>query len=202
MTFYLYRADTTNGNFSLDPPFSYFIYGKDAEQKVKDLYGINASRNLHKYETIRPLKLLDMSDVDTIQYLHSQATTVEEHTALNESFQLNSNKKGVMRNSETDRDAIVSKLICRLGEYDGYQAPEMKKRGNGKFHQEIMICKPSGKLKLLKSEPISAPPKMVGKYGKKPRVNSTPPSSHVIGGHTNNFSTPPSSPVRRGPLFG
>ncbi len=171
MTFYLYRADTTNGTFSQDPKFSYFIHGDNAEHKVLDLYGINSSRKVHVYRTIRPLKLIDMSDVDTIKYLLSEATP-EERRALEGSFPHKSNR--VIRNSETTRDAIVSGLIYRRGEYDGYQAPEMKKSLKGDvFHREIMICNPKDKLELLESKKIdTAPPPMKGKHGKKSASHS------------------------------
>lgn len=193
MTFYLYRADRTNGTFSRNPKFSYFIYGNNAEQNVLDLYGVNSSRNVHMYRTIKPLKLLDMSKVDTIKYLLSEATP-QERRALEESFPLKSNR--VIRNSETTRDAIVSGLICRLGEYDGYNAPEMKKSLNGGvFHREIMVCDPKDKLELLKSNKVStAPPPMKGKHGKKPREETHPHSPVKMG--FNNFSTPPHSPIK------
>jgi len=188
----LFRADITNGKFERNPKFTYFIFGENAEQKVIDEYGKNSTRTLHKYETINPLNLLDMTKVSSINYLKGQAYDKREIIkAIEESFPIDHKRNNlVMRNSETDRDAIVSSFICSLGEFDGYETEEMSKTGGGKFHREIMICNPRGKLKLIESKPIVAPLPMKGKHGKKRPL--TPPVVPL----TNSFSTP--SPVKGG----
>ena len=135
-----------------------------------------------------------MTKVSTMHYLIGQAYNDKKVIqAIEESFPIENGKNLVMRNSETDSDAIVSSFICSLGEFDGYEANEMSKKGGGKFHREIMICNPHGKLELIESKPIVAPPPMKGKHGKKrPLTPQTPP----VVPFTNSFSTP--SPVKGG----
>ncbi len=194
----LFRADTTNGKFEKNPKFTYFIFGDNAEQKVIDEYGKNSTRTLHKYETKTPLNLLDMTKFSSIHYLIGQAyNDIKIIKAIEESFPIENGKNMVMRNSETDRDAIVSSFICNLGEFDGYEAEEMSKKGGGKFHREIMICNPRDKLILIESKPIVAPPPMKGKHGKKrPLTPNSPQTPPPVLSLINSFNTP--SPVKGG----
>ena len=143
----LVRANASNGNAS-NKNHTYFMYGNNAVNKVTNEYAKYQGNKIHTYVTKKPLKLINMSKVNSIKMLLNSANENAE-LAIKKSFRISNNK--VLRKSKLKHDVVVSRLLCKLG-YDGYYAPRMDRPNGGKFHQEIMLCNPRDKIRYVKSE--------------------------------------------------
>jgi len=142
----LFRANSTNGKMT-NRNYAYFIFGEDAVNLVTNQYAKIEGNKIHQYKLSKPLTLLYMGDVKTINFLKSKDPSVEY--SINKTFRIRNGQ--VIRKSKLEYDLKVAKLICKLG-YDGYYAPPLpKKYGTTTFHQEIMLCKPMDKVNYINS---------------------------------------------------
>lgn len=110
-------------------------------------------------------KLIKMNSVHTIKTILERTNNQAIKNAILESFSIVNfgNNKRIVRSSQTKRNAVVAKYICKLG-YDGYIANAMNKVEGGLFHQELVLCRPYHQLNndpevSLSSQAPSAPAK-------------------------------------------
>ena len=98
------------------------------------------------YEMNNDIKLLDMSNINTIKQLKSEIKDLKVLKSLNDSFIISINANGqeiIERNSEEIVDLVWAKWLCGNG-YDGYTANRM-----GIFPSETMLCHPKKHIKYL-----------------------------------------------------
>ena len=149
----LFRANSTNGNMT-NRNYAYFIFGNDAINLITKQYTKFEGNKIHKYKLSKPLTLLDMGNVETIEFLKSSGNTNVKRS-IDTVFKINNGK--VIRKSILKYDLAVSRLICELG-YDGYYAPPLEQKNSSRmFHQEIMLCNPMDKVNY-KSSMVPAKP--------------------------------------------
>lgn len=154
--FTLIRADSTNGSLS-NKNHTYFMYDTNATELVTNQYTKYEGNKIHTYKTTAPLKLLNVSNPNTIKFLLSQTQNENTLKSIQKSFRLRENNKKIVRSSKVGYDIKVSKFICSLG-YDGYYASKLpQKYGTKLFHQEIMLCNPKDKLRLLSTTTPNKP---------------------------------------------
>jgi hypothetical protein len=130
--------------------YSYFVFGSDAVNIVTNQYANYEGNKIHEYKISRPLTLLDMGDVGTIEFLMKKGNESVQKS-LQKSFRIRNGQ--VIRKSVLSHDLAVARFICRLKGIDGYYAPPLgQKYGSKTFHQEIMLCLPANKVNYVKSE--------------------------------------------------
>ena len=193
----LYRTGTSNQGLNKNTTFTYFTYGKRGKSISEQEYSRYQGSKVRTYKTTKPLKLLKLNTVAGVNYLRNKiakdvTNTLNEQKkkkkkkdlkALKKSFpiQAKEGKKMVTRNSVIKYNNRVAGAMCRLG-YDGYITKQMHGQNYSKFHPEIVLCKPAGKLKGAGSRPSTVPPK-VGLHARAPSKRSP--------------GTPKTSPIRR-----
>ena len=189
----LYRTGTSNQGLNKNTTFTYFTYGKRGKSTSEQEYSRYQGSKVRTYKTTKPLKLLKLNTVAGVNYLRNKmakdvTNTLNEQkkkdlNALTKSFpiQAKEGKKMVTRNSVIKYNNRVAGAMCRLG-YDGYITKQMNGQNYSKFHPEIVLCKPAGKLKGAGSRPSTVPPK-VGLHARAPSKRSP--------------GTPKTSPIRR-----
>lgn len=180
----LYRANSTNGIMT-NRNYAYFIFGNDAINLITNQYAKFEGDKIHKYKLSKPLTLLDMGDVETIEFLKSKGNTSVKRS-IDTVFKVNNGK--VIRKSVLKYDLAVSRLICELG-YDGYYAPPLEQKYNSRmFHQEIMLCNPMDKVNYKSS---MVPAKPLKPISRKTFSNSNYKFTNMNGnGNSNNFESP------------
>lgn len=187
----LYRGSSKHVNNSNN--ISYFIYGNNASKKVEDLYVKYQGDRVYEYQTKKPMNLIAMNNRDTVRALMNTTENQKIKNAIMETFRVN-NSKNVKRNSNANLNRAVARHICAIG-YDGYIAGEMKKgNSNNVFHREIVLCKPSEKIRYVTNfAPMTA---LAARKVPRRRVNNSPPQSPprmfpIMRNLTNNnFRTP------------
>ena len=151
----MFRANGTNGNMR-GRSYAYFIYGQNANKLVTNQYYNYEGNKIHEYKTSKPLTLLDMSDIETINYLKSIGNG-SVNKSIDKSFRIRNGE--VIRVSKLKHDLAVSRLICTLQGIDGYYAPPLRQKyGDKRFHQEIMLCVPDQKVTFISSKISSDKP--------------------------------------------
>ena len=188
----LFRANSTNGEMK-NRNYAYFVFGNDAINLITEQYAKFEGNKIHKYKLSKPLTLLDMGDVETIEFLKSKGNA-SVNRSIDTVFKIKNGK--VIRKSVLKYDLAVSRLICELG-YDGYYAPPLTQKNNSKmFHQEIMLCNPMDKVNYESSmvplkplKPISRKTFNNSNY-KFTNMNS---NSNSIS-NSNNFESPRKKP--------
>jgi len=146
--FTLYRGDRSSDSYKKPDPV-YFLYGNDGYNITQSAYAKHIGTHVFEYKTTKPLHLLDMSRVDNVRFLISRALNNPDLLgSLGKSFAVSDNGTMVLRSSKKHHDLVVSEFVCSLG-YDGYYAPRLKYRkfATGTFHQEIVLCAASNKIK-------------------------------------------------------
>ena len=169
----LYRTDTINKLASTNKPREmFFTYGSNGAAKSMTEYSGAESSKLYTYKPMRRLKLINLKNVNGRQHLIQETTNNNLKKSIEQSFPLAENKMEngqirhiVIRNSQGNSNRNVVQAVCNAG-YDGYIANAFdlnNKIGSNKFHQEIAICAPHGKIKYNSYKPSgvapSAPPK-------------------------------------------
>lgn len=145
----LFRVNSSDGNL-MGRNYSYFVFGNDAVNIVTNQYANYQGNKVHEYKISKPLTLLDMSDVDTINHLMSIGNE-NVKKSLEKTFRIRNGQ--VIRKSVLSHDLAVSRLICSLKGIDGYYAPPLRQKyGNKTFHQEIMLCLPANKVNYVNSK--------------------------------------------------
>ena len=145
----MFRANSSNGTMR-GRSYAYFIFGSNAEKLVTNQYYNFEGNRIHEYKTSKELTLLDMGDVDTINYLKSIGNS-NVVKSIEKTFRIRNGE--VIRKSKLEHDLAVSRLICKMKGVDGYYAPPLKQKyGNKRFHQEIMLCLPENKVTYLSSK--------------------------------------------------
>jgi len=149
--------------------FTYFVYGNKARNIVENAYIKKPFVNkVHMFKlTNRKVKLVDMSDYNTVEEIHNNAPPRVKR-AMQTAFQL---KNGyVMRRSVPDGDDTIVDYLCKhKNGYDGYMTPKMRtnnsnntynnynnfnnNNNNSKFHQEIVLC--NARNKVMKPEKLN-----------------------------------------------
>lgn len=139
----LYRGDN---NMSISSEFSnkitYFGTNKDSVEKYGKVFRIRTDRDYY---------LLALDNKNNIPKIYEDAgkdRRTDVQNILIKNFGYKPGQKldtyNLIRTSDnTKTDNILSNYICEKG-YDGYATYTMMTVGNGSFHKEVMICKPSG----------------------------------------------------------
>jgi hypothetical protein len=127
-----------------------------------------------EYETIKPLKLINMGNVEVVKQLINLANTNKLKNNIQKSFPMNNGK--VVRSSEPERNNRVSAFIRKQG-YNGYCATGLRisNTTHGTFHPEYVLCKPKEVLKVFSVQKIenANPPKAPTKSkGRRPPTNN------------------------------
>ena len=171
--------NSSSGNL-MGRNYSYFVFGNNAVNIVTNQYAKYQGNNIHEYKISRPLTLLDMSDVGTIEFLMKMGNE-NVQKSLQKTFRIRNGQ--VIRKSVLIHDIAVSKLICKLKGIDGYYAPPLRQKyGNKKFHQEIMLCLPGNKVNYIKSETPFKPLKSLARKtfeNTKYSFENTPPKKKI-----------------------
>lgn len=175
----LFRVNSSSGNL-MGRNYSYFVFGNDAVNIVTKQYANYEGNKIHEYKLSRPLTLLNMGDVDTIEFLMKIGNeSVKE--SLKKTFIIKNGQ--VIRKSMLSHDLAVARLICKLKGIDGYYAPPLRQNyGNKTFHQEIMLCLPANKVNYVKSETPFKPLKPLARKTFENRnytFENTPPSKKI-----------------------
>jgi adenine-specific DNA methylase len=109
-----------------------------------------------EYETTRPLRLLDMSDPDTVSQLIDMARSDAVKKSIAKAFIVANGL--VKRKSKLKHDIHVAVFICKLG-LDGYYAPRLPgKLSYNTFHPEVVLCNSRSVLKVVKVHPLTKSP--------------------------------------------
>jgi len=143
--FSLFKAtqnyDIRSKGLKLDPTGSYFFGVKnmhpDYIESYEEEYGI-----IFEFKTRREYKLLALDEIATQQYIYDVAAP-EIQDILVKNYGYNNENRKLVRDSESDKDHILSQYLCS-NNYDGYAVHNMSTDRYGLFHDEFMICKMDG----------------------------------------------------------
>ena len=135
----IYRGDTAqyisialNNDSLVLRKHEYFGFDTDSV----DQYGI-----VGQFQSVRTLRLVALDDHHTLDTLISIEPELKD--LLKKGFGAFRGKgKILIRDSDAKVDNQISGILCSMG-YDGYATNNMVTEGDGRFHQEMLICSPS-----------------------------------------------------------
>jgi hypothetical protein len=133
---------------------------------------VNTYGTAVKFKTTKNIKLLNMGNVSTVQNLLTKAKSKTVQNSIIKAFKI---ANGIIRrNSKINSDIHVAKFICELG-FDGYYASELSNKygKGGKFHPEIVLCRPHEVLVVTNVNSLSGgPPPLKEKISVNNRIRS------------------------------